>query len=73
MIENASNFGGNVGMAFQLIDDCLDFQATAEQVIKEIRNSHTFSWVFQSVNMTKISLDGTQIPQNIPKLLKFEI
>ena len=32
LIENAANFGSNVGMAFQLVDDWLDFEATAEQV-----------------------------------------
>ena len=32
LIEAASSYGGNVGMAFQLVDDWLDFAASAEQV-----------------------------------------
>ena len=32
IIAEAENFGGNLGMAFQLIDDYLDFAATAEEV-----------------------------------------
>lgn len=32
IVENAENFGGSVGMAFQLVDDYLDFAATADQV-----------------------------------------
>ena len=32
IISEAENFGGNLGMAFQLIDDYLDFAATAEEV-----------------------------------------
>ncbi len=34
VITNAKNFGKNVGMAFQIIDDWLDFTASVEQVSK---------------------------------------
>jgi len=34
VIENAKNFGKNIGMAFQIIDDWLDFTASVEQVSK---------------------------------------
>ena len=32
LIEAASSYGANIGMAFQLVDDWLDFAASAEQV-----------------------------------------
>jgi geranylgeranyl pyrophosphate synthase len=32
LVDSAANFGSNVGMALQLMDDWLDFVASAEQV-----------------------------------------
>ena len=40
-LNKLSRFGQSIGLAFQIIDDCLDVEATAEQMGKKTRKDNT--------------------------------